>query len=302
MISGKREQIELPGGQAYRLLRWAENLRDVEHVLSPWRGVRVDGEGDHWHYHQACELTLFSAGEGTRFVGDSIAAFHRGDLVLLGENLPHYWHSPGISTGLAVQWSFPPSHPLWAFPEAQPLTAYLKSAARGIHFRGPTASKLTALLHQLTGTVALERLGVLLRILATAAAAPERDYEYLSTRAFSLSAEAGHQAAMRAAVQFLVAHFRDEVRMEQLLAVTHMSKATFCRQFKAHSGKTLNEFLQHIRLDAVCRELAETDHAITDVALASGFSQISFFNRVFRRTYQCSPGEYRERHRHEKSA
>lgn len=40
MLSGVREQIELPGGQAYRVLRWQENLHEVESVLSstlePW--------------------------------------------------------------------------------------------------------------------------------------------------------------------------------------------------------------------------------------------------------------------------
>lgn len=297
MISGVKEQIELPGGQAYRVLRWKENLHDVESVLSRHRSIRIGGEGDHWHYHQAYELTLFSAGEGTRFVGDQIAPFERGDLVLLGENLPHHWRTRGVSAGISVQWFFPAGHPLWAFPEADTLPAYFKTAARGIHFRGPTASLLSAQLHQLVATEGLDRLGFLLRIFATAAAAPSRDYTFLSAHAFSLSAETRHQTAMRAAVQFLLAHFRDDVRMEQLLKVTRMSKPTFSRQFKKHAGKTLNEFLQQVRLDAACSELTETDHPIIDVALRSGFSQISFFNRIFRRMLKCSPSAYRTRSR-----
>jgi AraC-like DNA-binding protein len=76
-----------------------------------------------------------------------------------------------------------------------------------------------------------------------------------------------------------------------------MSKPTFSRQFKKHCGKTLSDFVQQVRLDAACHELAETDHPIIDVALGNGFSQISFFNRVFRRAIQCSPSEYRARTR-----
>lgn len=301
MTSRTREKVELPSGQSFRVLRWAENLRDVEVVLSPHHSVRIGGEGDHWHYHQASELTFFSSGEGTRFVGDHIAPFGPGDLVLLGENLPHYWHARGASNGLAVQWSLPVSHPLWGFPEAEVLTGYFERIRRGIRFRGATADLLSAQLQQLARSHALERLGLFLRLLARAATAPAGDWDYLSTSAFSLTADSRHQTAMRAAMQFLVARFRSEIRLEQVLKVTGMSKPTFCRQFKKHYGKTLNAFLQGIRLEAACRELAETENPVIDVAFASGFSQISFFNRLFRRVFKCSPLRYRLRVRRSRS-
>jgi AraC-like DNA-binding protein len=72
-----------------------------------------------------------------------------------------------------------------------------------------------------------------------------------------------------------------------------MSRPTFSRQFRIHSGKTLGQFLQQIRLDAACRELAETNKPIIDIALGVGFSQVSFFNRVFRRSFGFSPTDFR---------
>lgn len=295
MALGIHELVKLPAGSAFRLLTWEQNLREVFWVVSADRRQRIDGEGDHWHYHQALELTYFSRGSGTRFVGDRIQGFKAGEIVLLGENLPHYWHTVEGTTGISVQFFFPPAHPLWIFPESLELLALIEGARRGIHYYGASADKLIELLGQLVRGDGLGRLGLLLQILATAARVPEHELEYISTQKFSLSADANHQNAMRAAMRFLLTRYREEIRLSQLLEVTRMSKPTFSRYFKEHSGKTLGKFLQQIRVEASCRELAETEKPVIEIALACGFSQISFFNRVFQRTMKCTPSVYRER-------
>lgn len=292
-----RELITLADGQSFRLLRWRRHLGDVEWVVSPRRSERFEGEGAHWHYHEAHELTYFETGEGTRFVGDQIQPFGAGDLVLLGENLPHYWHTRGSSAGWSVQWHFPPDHPFWALPEARTVTPLFRAAARGVQVRGEAALRAAALFPELAAAQGLERLGLFLRLLATVAGAPGRERSSLSGRAFGLEVESRHQAAMREAICFLLANFRHEIRLKQVLAAARMTKPTFARQFKKHSGRSCGEFLQQVRLDAARRELAETDRAITEVALGCGFSQISFFNRAFRRALGCSPSDYRRSHR-----
>lgn len=294
-MSAIREQIQLPPGHSFRLLHWRENLREVDLVLNPRESVRIEGEGTHWHYHPAIELTWFEAGSGTRFVGDRIQPFHAGDLVLLGGNLPHYWHLRGVSAGWSVQWCFPSTHAFWTFPEADALSGFFRSASRGIQFRGHTVNLLSSGLRELAGMTGLDRLGALLRLLARAAHTPAVDREFISANSFSLATESRHQTAMQAAIRFVLEHYRTPIRQRQLLSVTRMSKPTFSRQFKKHAGKTLNQLLQQVRLDAACCELLETDHAITDVALGNGFSQISAFNRMFRRANKCSPSEYRRR-------
>lgn len=296
-----REQIQIPSGHSFRVLRWENNLRDVEQVVSPVHSVRIGGEGTHWHYHQALELTLFVSGAGTRFVGDRIQPFRSGDLVLLGENLPHYWHTRGPSSGISVQWHFPTTHPFWAWPESEFLGTYFKAAARGVQYCGRSAELLSTRLHQLLETEGLDQLGLLFRILAASAAAPAREQCFISDNSFSLASETRHRTAMQAAIRFVLIHFREKFRLQRILEETRMSKPTFSRQFKKHSGKSLSDFVQQVRLDAVCHELAETDHPIIDVALGNGFSHLSFFNRVFRDALQCSPSEYRARARNSRN-
>jgi AraC-like DNA-binding protein len=239
------------------------------------------------------ELTLFVQGSGTRFVGDHIGVFENGDLVLLGEKLPHYWHCRGNSTGISVQWHFPESHALWAFPEALPLLSLFERAKRGLLFTGKTAVEAGAMLRGLERSVGAGRLALMLALLQRLAEAAEAECRTLSARAFSLPPGEGHQRAIAAAVRHLVANYRETVRLEELLALTGLSRSSFARQFKQHSGRSFSEFLNGLRLEGACRELLETRRPILDIALASGFTQVSFFNRLFRRTYGCSPSAFR---------
>ncbi len=75
-----------------------------------------------------------------------------------------------------------------------------------------------------------------------------------------------------------------------------MSRPTFARQFKKHSGRTFSEFLDRLKLEAACRELDQSERCI----LASGFTRESFCNRIFRRLMRCSPSPFRAKCRRNK--
>jgi AraC-like DNA-binding protein len=291
----EREKIQIPSGHSFRVLRWSRSVREVECVLAPGKVEKILGEGTRWHFHVEMELTLFTEGNGSRFVGDHIGTFEAGDLVLLGSKLPHYWHTRGNSSGISVQWHFPEGHPFWAFPENLALQPLFDQAGRGLRLSGQTAARVSVLLHEMMPSQGAEQLALLLRTLALIAAAPEAERTYLSVRSFALAAESHYQQSISKAMRHLIAHFREEVRLEDVLLLTDLSRPTFARQFKKHAGRTMSEFLNHLRLQAACRELLESDLGVLEIALGCGFTQISFFNRLFRRLQHCSPSEYRAR-------
>lgn len=145
----------------------------------------------------------------------------------------------------------------------------------------------------MTRTGGAERLALLLRLLALMTEAPEHDRSFLSVRSFSLPTQSHYQQAIGEAMRHLIANFREPVRLEDVLQITNLSRPTFARQFKQHSGRTFSEFLNRLRLQAACRELVESQRSVLEIALACGFTQVSFFNRLFRRVMKCNPTEYR---------
>ncbi len=264
-------------------------------MLDATHAEPITGKGSGCHHHAEMELTTFTAGEGVFFVGDHIGPFAAGEVVLLGENLPHYWHARGPCAGFSVQWNFPPGHPFWAFPEALPLLELSKNAGQGIRFRGRSGETLRAGLGQIGFATGLERLSLLLGLLAVMARGPAAERVLLSRRSFSLPAASIHQQAIDQALRYLLANFRNAIRLQDVLLLTRMSKPTFSRQFKQLSGKTFSELVSQLRLQSACCELLESARPILEVALSCGFTEVSFFNRLFRRRMGCSPSQYRTR-------
>ena len=289
------ENILLAPGETFRVLRWVGSVNRVAVILGGMASP-IQGHGDHWHYHRAMELTLIERGAGTRFVADHIELFEPGDLVLIGSNVPHYWHSRGGSAGLSVQWDFPLDHGIWSFGEtAAPLRALANSALRGLHLRGDTAKKTAAAMAALPNLAGLPRLAAFLHLLAILTAAPKRDVRPLGAFPFSMDGTDEQQKAVRRAVSYILAHFREPIRLGALLRLSGMSRATFARQFQRHAGKPFSTFLNQVRLQAVCRALLETSESISAIAFTHGFNQLSFFNRLFRREFGESPSDYRMR-------
>ena len=65
------------------------------------------------------------------------------------------------------------------------------------------------------------------------------------------------------------------------------------RIIKRNTGSTFKELLQNRRMQKACELLKSTDIAIADISVMVGYDNTSFFHRLFRRTYGCSPRDYR---------
>lgn len=291
---GIRESIVIPKDQSFRVLRWTRDFKEMESLLPSGATAPLSGEGAHWHFHPEMELTFVLSGSGTRFVGDHIGPFDSGDLVLLGSDLPHYWLSRGASSGISIQWRFPADHPFWMLPENRGLAPLFERASKGLRFSATGAAEVRRLLHEMPAARNAGRLGLLIRILSGLDAIPRKEIETLSSRSFAILNDPEDQKAITMAVRHLIAHFREQIRMEDLLAITRMSRTTFTRQFKRHSGHTFSDFLTKLRLQAACRALRESNLPILGISLDCGFTQISFFNRVFKRAMGRTPREYRK--------
>ncbi len=74
----------------------------------------------------------------------------------------------------------------------------------------------------------------------------------------------------------------------------HYDFSWFSREIKRKTGKTYTELVQERRLSQACFLLKNTDINISDIAIRIGYTNISYFHRLFGKCFNMSPGKYRK--------
>ncbi len=254
-----------------------------------------------WHYHREYELTLTLNSRGQRFVGDHIGAYDDGDLVLLGPNLPHTWASAGKCAEAAphvalVLWF----RPDWIdglmrrMPELTVLRPMLAAADRGLRYSDATAAATRPAIEALIELPPAKRLLALLDLLVTLSADP---------RATSLAGPAhraprfsvGERNRIERVLDHIHAHYHEQLRIEPLADLAHLSVSGLHRIFRRQTGMTVLDYVARLRIGRACQLLIATNKPIAHVAGDVGYENLSHFNRQFRRQKAATPREFRRR-------
>lgn len=95
-------------------------------------------------------------------------------------------------------------------------------------------------------------------------------------------------------LEYLHAHFSDDISLESLASVSGLSPFHLCRAFRVSVGISPWQYLKHVRLAEARLELLKTDIPVTDIGLRLGFSSPSHFSTAFRSAYGISPAGFRK--------
>jgi AraC-like DNA-binding protein len=82
--------------------------------------------------------------------------------------------------------------------------------------------------------------------------------------------------------------------LTEAAGLLHCDVAWLGREIKRRTGKTYTELLQERRLRQAAWLLGNTSQRISDIALAVGYENVSYFHRIFRAHFGLSPKKYRD--------
>ena len=98
-------------------------------------------------------------------------------------------------------------------------------------------------------------------------------------------------------IDFVCRHYDQPITRDDAAQAAHMSGSHFSRLLKEKSGRSFTDLLHQVRVDRAAELLRQTEDSILQIAFTVGFSDQSYFTKVFRRYMHVTPGEYRERRR-----
>ena len=98
----------------------------------------------------------------------------------------------------------------------------------------------------------------------------------------------------KAMMRFIHSHYQESISVEDIAREAHISKRVCFRLFQENLHMTPLEYMTSYRLRKACQRLVDTNESITQIAYNCGFGSSSYFGKVFRERYGCTPAAYRK--------
>lgn len=248
-----------------------------------------------WHYHPEYEIAMITSGEGKRLVGDSYENFYTGDLVLLGSGLPHTWASEPAGkknvSAVVIQFSEAFIGSFLQFDEFSEIRKLLDNASMGLHFPKESYKDIAQDIENLPYKEGVERVTALIEILRQLAL--KRPVP-LASEFYTPARKKENEVRINKVCGYIQKHSGSNISLERAASLVHMSPSAFCKFFKRVTAKTFSDYVNDIRIGNACRMLTESDNTISEIAFASGFESLTYFNRVFMKKKGLTPGNFRK--------
>lgn len=256
-----------------------------------------------WHYHPEFELVVILQSTGTRFIGDSIAKFEEGEVILVGKNVPHMWLNDKayflgdqalIAEAIAIHFKREfLGEEFFEIPEMKTISNLLDKADRGILFQG-TGDTLIDKIKGFLDYGPTTRIIKIVEVLNDLA--KHQEYQLLSSSSFTSSFHGTENKRLHKIYEFVFENFNNNIHASDVADIVGMNKSAFSRFFIRVHRKSFTKYLNEIRVGYACKLLLENEESITGIAYLSGFNNISNFNRQFRNIHGKSPSTYLKDH------
>ena len=248
------------------------------------------------HQHEEIQISYIIQGEGTLIVGDTFNFYKSGDVVVLGENLPHVFKSDSSKNSM--------SHMRTVFftkdafgidffntEELKSLQSFFTKAENG--FKIPSkAPQIIKLFEAIFQARKLDRFILFLQLLKKM---NRVKYERLSSFVSEKKYKDNEGKRMNDVFAYTIKHFQHDISLHTIAREAAMTKTAFCKYFKKRTNKTYVTFLNEFRIEEACKLLQQDKEvSVAEVAERSGFQNISHFNRKFKLLKGKTPRAYRK--------
>lgn len=263
-------------------------------------GQREEEEGFFLHSHDCLELNYAVRGTGTYLIGGRHYPIRQGDLFVINNCEYHMAANQGglvlkviiFNTGMVWQ-----NNSTLDYKYLQTFFEWKSNFRHRFSAEDPMVGHIATIFYELEREWSQKETGyqlvikaLLLKILA------------LLYRGFALEKESSQKVLkfqmdynrIIDAVSYIDKNFCQPIDLKHLSQLAHLSPNYFSSIFNHVMSTSLSRYINKKRVDHACQLLRTTKLNICEIALGSGFNDISHFNKVFKAIAKVSPKQYRE--------
>lgn len=253
---------------------------------------RIQGVNDNMsksHYHDYFELYYLEEGERYHIIQDQLYCIHPGEFVIFSPYVMH--HSYGRENvafkRILVYFS----------REEVDSSSLLKVLERGTGVYKPDQKERQAA-HRMLGDLLKEQ---------DEPQMYSEDYIHTLLNMILLSIIRNTQTPVKPEkrnritdiISYIHKNYQEDISIDKLAQISYVSPYYLCREFKRFTNSTIIQYVNVTRVMNAQRMFMETDKNITEISRATGFSNITHFNRVFKSVMGMTPSNYRKMYKTE---
>lgn len=264
---------------------------------------KADQFYSYYHRHEELQLTHILKSKGTIMVGNVVQSFQSGDVFLLKPNEPHMFDciaedgvdQPAVHA-IHIFVNLERLKKLCVIPEFEAIGQYLLNLDFSKKIDPTVASQLKDYFVNLLVKSSVPRFVEFISLLHVLVNNKHSTISlYSGVRNMGYSDRDG--ARISEVYKYTFERYQEDIAIEDVAKIVHMTPTSFCKFFKKHSMKTFIGFLNEVRIEKACQLLINKQtESISETAFQVGFNNIVHFNRVFKQVTGMSPRQYLKQH------
>ena len=249
------------------------------------------------HWHEEAELTLITRGESTYTIQLESDTVREGDLVFVPPQLLHAVTTGGgemDSDTFVFHMNFlnGSSGDVCTLRYLAPLSAQKLMPPMIIHRDHPVYDRALVLFREMNQTWENKDVGYELMMKAHLLTFLAMIIPHCTRDTAELALRTEHAEKIKIALEFMDRNCGEEIAIADVAAACYFSQYHFMRFFKKYMGVSCGEYLKNLRLEKAAKAFASGSTGILDVAMESGFRNLSYFYREFQKKYGFTPKQF----------
>lgn len=251
-----------------------------------------------WHWHTEFEFVYIESGTVTFWIGEKQFTISEGNGVFINSKILHRFHSP-------TEAAIPNFVCMPFFIAAQDSFIYHKYILPVI------SSTLTFQVFHDNISWQAKALSIIKQIIAVqgCTSSSELATSYLLQMLWleiyenadikytkeHINESASSQARLQLMMQYIHQNYIRDISLGDIAEHAKISKSTVLNLFRRYLHITPINYLINYRLNEAAHLLTKTEKKINTISYETGFNNVDYFCRLFKKHYQLTPTEYRKK-------